>query len=115
MSRGAKLLIAGFVACLVLGAGTASAFVWHMTYGQAKSATKEFAKESCREDSECVAWGVGKCTRRTESGFACEAGLFFRSPGSSEEVECDIVLHWGADHAGYVKLKRHGPPHCFPV
>jgi hypothetical protein len=115
MTRKSKITIACLLAFLVLGAGTASAFVWHMTYGQAKSATKEFAKEACREDRECVGWGVGKCIRRTESGFACEAGLFFREPGGSEEVECDIVLHWGVDHAGYMKLKRHGPPHCFPV
>jgi hypothetical protein len=106
---------------LVLGmfmvfAGEATAFVWHLGYGQAKNATKNFAKEVCREDPECKSWGVGPCLRRSESRFDCTMGVFYRDFFEPEdEAECDIVLHWGVDRAGYVALKRHGPPHCFQI
>ena len=107
-----KLVLAALLAFLAIG-GTAQAFKWHMSYGQAKHATREFAEEFCREDVECDGWGVGKCYRASDSRFDCLMGAFYRNfnePG--DEVECDIVLHWGVDHAGYIKLKNYGRPNC---
>jgi hypothetical protein len=103
-----------FALISVVGVSSADAFVWQMRYGQAKNATKNFAKESCAEDSECLGWGTGQCYRRSDSHFACEMGLFFSGVEPEEEIECDVVLHWGASRDGYIVLKRHGPPHCFP-
>ena len=108
-----KLLVLAVAACFVLSTATASAFQWYMSYGQAKNATKEFAKVACKSDHKCVAWGVGSCLRRSSSRFDCTMGLFYKEP-EAEEVECDVVLHWGVNRSGYLALKRHGRPHCFP-
>ncbi len=107
-----KVLVVAVAAFFALSA-TASAFHWHMSYGQAKHATKEFAHGFCEEDRECVGWGVGQCHRKSESRFDCTMGVFyegFYEPG--DKVECDIVLHWGVSQSGYVTLKNHGKPYC---
>jgi hypothetical protein len=102
------------VAILLLSTATASAFHWHLGYGQAKHATKEFAQTLCEEDRECVGWGVGQCNRRSESRIDCTMGVFYAGAEPGTEIECDGVLHWGVDRAGYVALKNAGPPHCHP-
>lgn len=115
MSAKAKLAIACVLASMALGAATADAFVWHMRYGQAKNATKEFAREACREDRECIGWGVGQCYRRSQSSFVCTMGLFYPGIEPGEEIECDVRLRWGASRGGYITLKNAGSPHCFKV
>ncbi len=103
----------GLVLAFVALAGTAQAFQWHLRYGQAKHASRQFAEQVCREDRECSGWGVGQCYRASSSRFDCTIGLFYKGlyePG--DKAECDIVLHWGVDHAGYMKLKNYGDPHC---
>lgn len=115
MSTKAKLAIACLLAFVALGAVSAEGFVWHMSYGQAKNATKVVARESCREDKECLGWAVGPCRRKSESSFACEMAHFFAGVEPGEEIECDLTLHWGVDKGGYIDLKRTGRPHCFKV
>jgi hypothetical protein len=110
-----KLIIAGALASLALGAATADAFVWHMRYGQAKNATKEVARELCREDKECLDWKAGPCRRKSESSFSCEMAHYFAGTQPGEEIRCTITLHWGVDKGGYMDLKRTGRPHCAPV
>jgi hypothetical protein len=93
--------------------GTAEAFQWHLGYGQAKHATKEFAEETCRADRKCIAYAVGRCDRASESRVDCLAGLLYKGvaePG--DEVACNIILHWGVNRNGEIALKRHGKPHC---
>jgi hypothetical protein len=107
-----KIALAALLALLAL-AGTAQAFQWHMRYGQAKHATREFAEQLCHEDRQCTGFGVGQCNRVSNSRYDCTMGAFYQGfyePG--DEVECDIVLHWGVDHAGFVKLKNYGSPNC---
>jgi len=106
-----KVLVLAVVAFFALTT-VASAFKWYMSYGQAKNSTKEFAKAFCEADRECVDWGVGPCLRRSSSRFDCTMEAFYRD-AEIGDVECDMVLHWGANRSGYVVLKRHGPPHCF--
>ncbi|HEX5928080.1 MAG TPA: hypothetical protein VFY48_01670 [Solirubrobacterales bacterium] len=97
---------------LLATAGSAEAFKWHMSYGQAKNASKELAKELCDGVSECTGYGVGQCQRRSPSRFDCLIGLF--SPGTEpgEEIQCDVVLHWGVNRGGAITLKNRGPFHC---
>jgi hypothetical protein len=110
-----KLAVSALLTFLVL-AGSAQAFQWHMRYGQAKHASREFVEQLCREDPECTDYGVGACIRVSESRFDCEVGTFYaQSPGPGEETECNVRLHWGVNRAGYIVLKRHGTPHCFQV
>jgi hypothetical protein len=43
-------------------------------------------------------------------------GLFYaEEPEPGEEMECNIMLHWGVDHSGALALKNYGKPHCFRV
>jgi hypothetical protein len=110
-----KLAAALLLAFFAL-AGSAQAFQWHMRYGQAKHASREFVEGVCHADRECTGYGVGKCVRISESRFDCAVGTFYAdSPGPGEETECSIVLHWGVNQAGYMTLKRHGTPRCFLV
>jgi hypothetical protein len=110
-----KLSVSALLAFFVL-VGSAQAFQWHMRYGQAKHASREFVEGACRADSECTGYGVGQCARVSGSRFDCEVGTFYaESPAPGEETECNVLLHWGVNRAGYVVLKRHGTPHCFSV
>jgi hypothetical protein len=110
-----KLVVSVLLVFLAL-VGSAQAFQWHMRYGQAKHASKEFVEQACREDRKCTGYGVGKCVRISESRFDCEVGTFYaESPGPGEETECNVLLHWGVNRAGYMVLKRHGTPHCFLI
>jgi hypothetical protein len=96
--------------------GTAEAFKWHLGYGQAKHATKEFAEETCRADRKCIAYGVGPCDRVSDSRIDCVAGLLYKGvaePG--DEVACNIILHWGVNRGGVIVLKNHGKPNCREV
>lgn len=110
-----KVGIAALAACLSL-VGTAEAFQWHLGYGQAKHATKEFAEETCQRDHKCVAYNVGSCRRASESRVDCAAGFLYKGvnePG--DKVVCALILHWGVNHNGEVTLKRHGRPSCQQV
>lgn len=106
--RGLVIVIA-LVASLIV-ASSADAFVWHLTYNQAKHGTKEVAIEDCRQDRECIGYGVGQCRRITESRIDCVEGLFHRD--ELGEMECNTVLHWGIRAGGYIKY-TYGKPHCF--
>jgi hypothetical protein len=111
----AKLGVAVLVSFLLLVA-SAQAFHWRMNYGQAKHSSKEFVEEACRHDHKCTGFGIGSCQRSSDSRFDCEVGLFYaEEPEPGEEVECNIMLHWGVDHSGAVTLKNYGKPHCFRV
>ncbi len=96
-------------------AGSAEAFQWHMRYGQAKHASKEYAKEGCREIAECVAYAVGQCYRQSSSRFDCTVGRFYPGVEPGEEIECNTVLHWGVSYSGRVQLKNAGEPYCFSI
>ncbi len=110
-----KLVVSVLAAFFLLVAG-AQAFHWHMGYGQAKSVSKEFAQIGCREDSKCTRYEAGQCLRKSESRFDCEVAFFYaKTPQPGEEVECDILLHWGVDHRGAVALKNYGKPRCSTV
>jgi hypothetical protein len=112
---GTKVAIAAFAASLAF-VGSAQAFQWHLGYGQAKHATKEFAEESCREDRKCSGYAVGPCRRVSNSRVDCVAGLLYKDvaePG--DEVECSIVLHWGVSRGGNLVLKNYGRPDCVQV
>jgi hypothetical protein len=107
--------IAALAVSLAL-AGTAAAFQWHLGYGQAKHATKEFAEETCRVDHKCVAYKVGPCKRASESRVDCAAAFLYKGVDEpSDEVVCALILHWGVNHRGEVALKRHGKPSCSQV
>jgi hypothetical protein len=104
--------VAALAAFLCL-AGAAEAFQWHLGYGQAKHATKEFAEGTCGSERKCVAYSVGPCRRASESRVDCAAAFLYKGvnePG--DEVACAILLHWGVSHNGEVALKRHGRPTC---
>jgi hypothetical protein len=108
-----RVVVSALAAFFLLAAG-AQAFQWHMSYGQAKHASKEFAKEACRGDKECARYGVGPCLRASESRFDCIVEFFYaEAPEPGKEVQCDIVLHWGVDKSGFLALKNYGKPHCF--
>ncbi|HEX7279607.1 MAG TPA: hypothetical protein VF255_08305 [Solirubrobacterales bacterium] len=100
------------VAGLLLMTGTADAFKWRMSYGQAKSESKAFAQGVCRELPDCTRWAVGPCLRRSLSRFDCTIGIFGRGAEPGEEIQCDQVLHWGVDRSGAVVLKNFSRPHC---
>lgn len=107
-----KVVIAALAAFLCLAA-TAQAFVWHLGYGQAKHATKEFAEESCRIDRKCVDYRVGPCKRRSESGVDCVVSFLYTGvvePG--DKAACALILHWGVNRNGELALKKHGKPKC---
>jgi hypothetical protein len=109
-------LIVSVLAAFFLLVASAQAFQWHMAYGQAKHSSREFVEEACQSDHKCTGFGVGSCRRSSESSFACEVGLFYaEEPEPGEEIECNILLHWGTNHAGVVTLKNYGKPHCFRV
>jgi hypothetical protein len=110
-----KVALVALAAFLCL-AGAAQGFQWHLRYGQAKHATKEFAEVTCRRDHKCKAYGVGKCRRQSESRVDCAVAFLYKGvaePG--DEVVCALILHWGVSHSGEVALKRHGRPHCQKV
>ncbi len=111
-----KLVASVLVAAFLLLAASAQAFQWHMSYGQAKNATKEFAQGVCRGDKKCTGYGVGQCLRKSESRFDCEAGTFYAElPEPGKELECNVLLHWGVGHTGVVELKNYGKPRCFTL
>lgn len=110
-----KVVIAALAAFLCLVA-TAQAFVWHLGYGQAKHATKEFAQATCQSERHCVGYRAGPCRRASESRVDCVAAFLYKGikePG--DEVACAIILHWGVNHNGEIVLKRHGRPKCEQV
>lgn len=109
-----KVLLLAVCGLLVL-AGSADAFQWRMSYGQAKNESKVYAKETCAELSECSGWGVGACRRRSLSRFDCTIGIFARGAEPGEEIECDQILHWGVNRAGVIVLKNYGRPSCSTV
>lgn len=110
-----KLLVSALAAFFLLAA-SAQAFHWHMSYGQAKHSSREFAQELCDQDNKCTGFGVGQCLRKSESRFDCEVGVFYaEAPEPGEELECNILLHWGVGHTGVVELKNYGKPRCFTV
>jgi hypothetical protein len=107
-----KVVLTALAAFLCL-VGAAQGFQWHLGYGQAKHATKEFAEVTCRRDRKCKAYAVGTCKRRSHSRVDCVAAFLYKGvnePG--DEVACALVLHWGVSRGGEVVLKRHGKPHC---
>jgi hypothetical protein len=109
-------LVVSVLAAFFLLAASAQAFQWHLGYGQAKHASKEFAEAACQRDHQCTGYGVGQCSRASESRIDCEIGLFYaEKPEPGEEVECNILLHWGVNHSGALALKNYGKPHCFRV
>jgi hypothetical protein len=109
-----KLMVASLLVFLLV-VGSAQAFTYHLSYGQAKHATKEVAQEFCAHAAECSGYGVGACNRVSESRIDCVMAQFYPGREPGEEVECNTVLHWGVSRQGFVELKRHGQPHCFPV
>ncbi len=107
-------LVVSVLAAFFLLAASAQAFQWHMSHGQAKHLSREFAEVACHQDHKCSGYGVGQCLRASESRFDCEVGLFYaEEPEPGEETECNITLHWGVGHSGAVELKNYGKPHCF--
>jgi hypothetical protein len=107
-----KLLVSVLAVFFLFVAG-AQAFQWHMSHGQAQHSSKEFAEVACHQDKKCSGYEVGQCLRRTESRFDCEVELFYADqPKPEEEVECNMVLHWGVNHTGVVVLKNYGKPRC---
>ncbi len=110
-----KAVIAVTLTALVLSAGSANAFQWHMRFGQAKNASKEYTKDLCADLRECIGWGVGQCYRQSNSRFDCTIGTWFPGKEAGEEIECRQVLHWGASYSGYVVLKNAGRPNCQAV
>lgn len=102
-------------AALLVMAGSAEAFKWHMSYGQAKNASKELARELCDSTSDCTGYGIGKCQRKSSSRFDCPIGLFTPGAEPGEEIRCDVVLHWGVNRGGVLVLKNRGPFHCHPA
>jgi len=110
-----KLVMSAFALFFLL-VGSAQAFHWHIGYGQAKHESKLLAQETCKHDKKCTGYGVGRCSRISESRVDCEIGLFYANPQvPEEEVECNLSLHWGVNPAGEVVLKNYGKPHCFQV
>ncbi len=101
------------VAAFLCLAGAAQAFTWHLGYGQAKHATKEFAELTCHSESHCVDYRVGTCKRASESRVDCVAAFLYKDVNEAgDKAVCAILLHWGVNHNGEVALKRHGRPVC---
>lgn len=109
------VVVAALAVSLTL-VGTATAFQWHLGYGQAKHETRVFAEETCRAEHKCIGYAVGPCHRASESRVDCFAAFLYKGvvePG--DEVACNIALHWGVSHDGQVVLKNHGSPNCRQV
>jgi hypothetical protein len=104
--RKALLLAA---AVFLLSAGTAQAFVWHLSFYKAKAATKSYERENCERDAKCIAYGAS-CERISESRIDCLGGTVDET--AYGELECTSVYHWGVNRAGYTKL-RIGHPRCY--
>ena len=109
-------LVGSLLAAFFLLVASAQAFHWHMSYGQAKHSSREFVEEACHGEKKCTGYGVGQFLRKSESRFDCEVGFFYAdAPEPGEEVECNVLLHWGVGHAGVIELRNYGKPHCFTV
>lgn len=105
-----KLALAASLALLALGAASAEASQWHMNYLQAKHATQEYARGTCK--GECIEWAVGPCYRKSSSSFTCFMGHTYPGSERGEVIICNTALHWGV-REGYVALKSSGRPDCF--
>ena len=111
------MVMATLLALLVVGSlpANATAFRWHLRYGQAKRETWRHARQRCARVGECEAYAAGTCRRRSDSRFDCVMGLFFPGAEGPKEIECNSILHWGVRRGGYVTLQYEGRPHCFTV
>jgi len=105
------------IVALAFSAASAEASGYYMTYGQAVAETKRYARNTCNELPECIAWGKGPCLRRSPSAFNCIAAFFYPGPGieEGEELECNQILYWGVSRGGYIVLKNFSEPNCFYV
>lgn len=112
-----KILAVSLVVVVFLAiAGSASAFVWHLSVPVARHNTERLMKSLCEEEGpECTGWAGSQCERISESRVDCLGATW--SPGYSieEEIECYLVLHWGVSYKGVVELKNRGKIKCIPV
>jgi hypothetical protein len=107
----ALLAIAG----LLLFVGVAEASGWYVSYGKARNTAKAYAKQECERDSECIAWGAGRCTRRSSSRFDCLVANFYPGVAAGEEIECQWIAHVGVSSGGFIQVRSAGRPSCYAV
>lgn len=108
-----KVLVTAAMVVIALTTVSSADAAWYMSYGQAKAESKLYSKESCESSSECSAWGVGQCVRRSSGRFSCLIANWFYAPNAGEEdIECQQVLHWGVRRGGIITLKNAGEPYC---
>lgn len=106
------IVLALLTGAALLPAADADAARWQMTYNQAVRESRDFARELCRQDAECLGYGVGQCYRRSLSRFSCNVGTFYPGAEPGEELECQVILHWGVKRGGTIVLKNYGRPRC---
>lgn len=105
-----RCLVLAALAVLVFAA-SAQASRWYVTYGQAKNTAKVYAKQTCERDRDCIAWGAGKCARRSSSRFDCLVASFSPGVQAGEEIECQRIAHVGVNR-GFVQVLSVGQNYC---
>jgi len=108
-----KIALLALAGLLVI-AGSAEGSSWYVTYGQAKNTAKAYSKLSCERDNECVAWGAGKCSRRSSARFDCLVANFYPGVEAGEEIECQRVAHIGV-RGGFVQVLSAGRYYCYTI
>jgi hypothetical protein len=106
-----KVALLALVGILVI-AGSAEASRWYVRYGQAKNTAKAYSKQACERDSECIAWGAGKCSRRSSARFDCIVAAFYPGVEAGEEIVCQRIAHVGVNR-GFVQVLSVGRQYCF--
>lgn len=106
--------------CLVLAllavlafAASAGASSWYVGYGQAKNTAKLYSKQACERDAECIAYGAGKCARRSSSRFDCLVAAYYPGVEVGEEVECRRIAHVGVGRSGFVQVLSTSRQYCY--
>lgn len=107
-----RCLVLALLAVLVFAA-SAEASRWYVGYGQAKNTAKLYAKQSCERESDCVAYGPGKCARRSSSRFDCLVYAYYPGVEVGEEIECRRIAHVGVSSSGFVQVLSTSRQYCY--
>lgn len=98
-------------AVMVVWAGSAQAWHWHLPYNAAKKENRRFAEALCSSDPECIAYAWNVCERITDSRVDCFVGTWYEE--AEGETHCRMLMHWGVNRRGYVVLKGRGKMRCY--
>lgn len=109
-----KVVVVSLLVCVgaALSAQTATAWRYHLPFYKAQSLAKEYTKESCLEDLECVSWAV-KCVRVNDQRIICAEATWDESSATEpgEYLRCEWVEKFGIGVGGYIS-EHFGEPTC---